>query len=138
MATKLSFYGLLATPVAIVNPGDAVDVDFAALLVSPGGIVMPQTELVLLLNNLTPATDQWNGLQMHLFLDSLIPNPTTPLASFVTAEATFTGYAAQALVWLAAENQPNNNARLPSTRLQFLSTAVPNPQNVVGFFATHP
>jgi hypothetical protein len=134
---KLSFFGFLPTPVAINNPGDAVDVSVDPIMMTPGGIIAPQSELILYLSTLIASMAPWNTLTLHLFLDTLAPIQTTPLADFVSNEASFTGYTATALVWLTPENYPPGSADIPSQIVQFIATAVPTPQNVRGFFATH-
>jgi len=135
MAT-LRFFSELTPHVPIVIPGDAVEVQFSPIQASQGGITVPVSELLGMLNVLTSGVNRWTSCMVHLYLDTLSPVQDTPLADFTTNEATFTGYAAQSLVWLAPENNGLTAADIPSQLLQFLSTAVPTPQNVAGFYVT--
>jgi hypothetical protein len=135
--TILAAYGFLQTPAPVVNPGDAVEVQITPIQKSQTGLVVPQSQLMAMLTTLITTPNEWFGLTCHLFLNSFTPTPSSLLADFVAAEATFTGYAAQALVWLAPENNGALNADIPSQLLQFLSTAVPSPQTISGFFLTH-
>lgn len=69
---------------------------------------------------------------LHLFQDSLDPDPSTPLADYTAAEADFTGYAAETLTaWNTPILAPGTGYMIGSPLVQFEVGAAPATTNVI-------
>jgi len=69
---------------------------------------------------------------LHLFQDSLDPDPSTPLADYTAAEADFTGYAAETLTaWNTPILAPGTGYMIGSPLVQFEVGAAPSVTNVI-------
>lgn len=75
----------------------------------------------------------------HLFKTSLVFNQDTPIATFHTAEADFSGYAAQALPAAVGPISPGGQTDALLYTVNFLANGIPaTPQNnVYGYWVDH-
>jgi len=69
---------------------------------------------------------------LHLFQDTLDPDPSTPLADYTANEADFTGYSAETLAaWNTPILAPGTGYMIGSPLVQFEVGATPTVTNVI-------
>lgn len=137
--TTLRGWFAFQTAIPIVIAGDGVVVDIAITSVEYQGMYMDQPSKGTALFQWTlvgPPAGLLNGVKCHLFTDALNPTMANVLADFLSAEAAFGGYAAQAVTWIGPKNQsPYQVQLLSAQQMLFSATAPVGPsQNIKGWF----
>ena len=99
------------------------------------GILPQAAELDTLTDMIASLLDGWF---MHLFSGNYTPTNTTTLATLVSNEASFTGYAASALTtWSSPTIDGTTAAITTSTQGLFTGTGVSGTGNVYGYFLSN-
>jgi hypothetical protein len=71
---------------------------------------------------------------LHLFKSTFVPDPSTPLAAYTTAEADYTGYTALVMIaWFPPILSPGSGFMIQSPEVQFTTGAAdPTVPNIIG------
>jgi hypothetical protein len=80
------------------------------------------------------ATEPLDGLKVHLATGVPTPSQDNVVGDFT--EATFTGSVAQDLVWGTPYYNPDGNAAVPMTDLQFICTAGTPSETIIAYYVT--